>query len=47
MVELRFFGGLTAEETAQALGTSASTVAREWRFARIWLHRELGQGDER
>jgi len=41
VVELRFFGGLDIEETAQALGTSASTVERDWRFARAWLHREL------
>jgi RNA polymerase sigma factor (TIGR02999 family) len=46
MVELRFFGGLTADETAAALGTSPSTVAREWRFVRAWLHRELCAGDE-
>jgi RNA polymerase sigma-70 factor (ECF subfamily) len=45
VVELRFFGGLSEEETAEALGLSASTVTREWRFARIWLHRELC-GDE-
>jgi RNA polymerase sigma factor (TIGR02999 family) len=41
IIELRFFGGLTTEETAEALGLSASTVTRDWRFARIWLHREL------
>jgi len=41
IVELRFFGGLSTEETAQALGLSPSTVTRDWRFARIWLHREL------
>jgi RNA polymerase sigma factor (TIGR02999 family) len=41
VVELRFFAGLTVDETAAALGLSASTVARDWRFARIWLHREL------
>jgi RNA polymerase sigma factor (TIGR02999 family) len=45
VVELRFFGGLTGEETATALGISASTVARDWQFARVWLKRELeGQG---
>ena len=43
VVELRFFGGLTAGETAEALGTSPSTIAREWRFARIWLHRALSE----
>lgn len=41
VVELRFFGGLGVEETAEVLGTSASTVERDWRFARAWLHREL------
>lgn len=41
VVELRFFGGLTTEETAETLGTSPSSVNREWRFARAWLHREL------
>jgi RNA polymerase sigma-70 factor, ECF subfamily len=41
VVELRFFGGLTVEQTALALGTSPSSVARDWQFARVWLHREL------
>jgi len=41
VVELRFFGGLSVEETAAATGVSASTVAREWQFARIWLHRAM------
>jgi RNA polymerase sigma factor (sigma-70 family) len=41
VVELRFFGGLTAEEIARSLGVSESTVARDWAFARVWLHREL------
>jgi RNA polymerase sigma-70 factor (ECF subfamily) len=39
VVELRFFGGLSLEETAETLGVSASTVTREWRMARAWLHR--------
>ena len=43
IVELRFFGGLSIEESAVALGTSASTVKREWATARAWLHRELSQ----
>lgn len=43
IVELRFFGGLSIEESAVALGTSASTVKREWAAARAWLHRELTQ----
>jgi RNA polymerase sigma factor (TIGR02999 family) len=41
LVELRFFGGLTAEETAEVLGTSLRTVHREWDLARAWLFREL------
>src|SRR5262245_25088959 len=40
IVELRFFGGLTVEETAAALRTSASTVKREWALAKGWLYRE-------
>jgi RNA polymerase sigma factor (TIGR02999 family) len=42
VVELRYFGGLTVEETAEALGISPETVARDWRLARAWLRRELG-----
>ena len=41
MVELRFFGGLSEEETAEALKVSPRTVRREWSLARAWLHREL------
>jgi RNA polymerase sigma factor (TIGR02999 family) len=41
VVELRFFGGLTAEETAVALQISSKTVLRDWEFARAWLQREL------
>ena len=44
IVELRFFGGLTIEETAAALGTSTGTVKREWALAKGWLHRELTGG---
>ena len=40
--EMRFFGGLSAEETAQGLGVSPNTVIRDWDFARAWLRRELG-----
>jgi RNA polymerase sigma factor (TIGR02999 family) len=40
-VELRFFGGLTLEETAEVLGTSAPTAMRDLRFAQAWLAREL------
>lgn len=42
VVELRFFGGLSVDETAAALGISAATVKREWALARAWLHREMG-----
>lgn len=42
VVELRFFGGLTSEQTAAVLEISNSTVEREWQFARTWLARELG-----
>ncbi len=41
LVELRYFGGLTVEETADALGVSPSTVKREWAVVRAWLRREL------
>jgi RNA polymerase sigma factor (TIGR02999 family) len=41
VVELRFFGGLTVEETAEVLGVSAETVKRDWRLAKAWLRREL------
>jgi RNA polymerase sigma factor (TIGR02999 family) len=44
VVEMRFFGGLSVEETAEALGVSAPTVKREWAMARAWLHRELSCG---
>jgi len=41
MVELRFFGGLSVEETAEVLKVSVETVARDWKLARVWLRREL------
>ena len=41
VVELRYFGGLTVEETAEVLGSSPRTVHRQWAGARAWLHREL------
>ena len=43
IVELRFFGGLSIEETAEAMETSPSSVKREFRSARAWLFRELGR----
>lgn len=45
VVELRFFGGLTVEETARVMGTSTGTVKREWAMARAWLRRAVrGEG---
>jgi RNA polymerase sigma-70 factor (ECF subfamily) len=41
VVELRFFGGLTTDETAEVLGISSKTVKRDWAVARAWLHREV------
>ena len=41
IVEMRFFGGLTIDETAQVLGKSHATIEREWAFAKAWLYREL------
>jgi RNA polymerase sigma factor (TIGR02999 family) len=41
VVELRFFGGLTVEETAEVLGVSPETVKRDWKLAKAWLRREL------
>lgn len=46
IVEMRFFGGLTVEETAAVLGSSPATVKREWAIAKGWLYRELS-GDGR
>ena len=46
LVELRFFGGLTIEETAEALDASSATVKRNWKLARAWLTRELGKSIE-
>ncbi len=44
LVELRFFGGFTEAEAAEILGQSRATVARDWRFARLWLHRRVADG---
>ena len=41
IVELRFFGGLSIEETAEALDISPATVKREWRTAKAWLYKEI------
>ena len=45
VVELRFFGGLSVEETAQVLNVSVETVMRDWKFAKVWLFRELSKGE--
>lgn len=44
LVELRYFGGMTVEETAEAMGTSPATVKRQWSVARAWLRRAI-EGD--
>lgn len=44
VVEMRFFGGLSVEETAEVLGISPVTVKRDWRMAKAWLYRELADG---
>jgi RNA polymerase sigma factor (TIGR02999 family) len=43
VVEMRFFGGLNVEETAEVLRVSVDTVNRDWRFAKTWLRRELSR----
>jgi len=45
LVELRFFGGLSIEETAAVLGTSPATIKRHWNVAKAWLAREIQRGD--
>jgi RNA polymerase sigma factor (TIGR02999 family) len=44
VVELRYFGGLTLEETGTVLGISSDTVARDWKVAKLWLLREIARG---
>jgi RNA polymerase sigma factor (sigma-70 family) len=46
IVELRFFGGLSVEETAETLQISRRTVNREWNAAKAWLYRELSGGHD-
>jgi RNA polymerase sigma factor (TIGR02999 family) len=41
IVELKYFGGLNIDETAEVIGVSPATVKREWNTAKIWLHREI------
>jgi RNA polymerase sigma factor (TIGR02999 family) len=45
VVEIRFFGGLSIKETAEVLNVSQETVLRDWRLAKVWLLRQLSQGD--
>ena len=45
LVELRFFGGLTVEESAEALRVSVATVKRDWAVAKAWLQREISRGE--
>jgi RNA polymerase sigma factor (TIGR02999 family) len=47
LVELRYFGGLTIEDAAEALGMSPASVKRSWALARAWLQRELEQSEHR
>jgi len=47
VVELRYFGGLSIKETAEALSVSVETVVRDWRLAKIWLLRELSERNHR
>lgn len=46
VVELRFFGGFSVEESAEILGVSDKTIMREWESAKLWLYRELDEGGE-
>jgi len=46
VIELRFFGGLSVEETAEALSVSPDTVMRDWRLAKVWLWREMKHAKE-
>jgi RNA polymerase sigma factor (TIGR02999 family) len=46
VVELRYFGGLSVDETAEVLGVSPQTVMRDWKLAKLWLARALRHADE-
>jgi RNA polymerase sigma-70 factor (ECF subfamily) len=46
VLEMRFFGGLSVDETAEVLGVAPNTVIRDWNFARAWLRRELGDATD-
>ena len=43
VVEMRFFGGLSVDETAEVLAVSPETVRRDWKFARLWLQAQISQ----
>ena len=45
LIELRFFGGLTLDETAEVMSVSRRKVAKDWAFARVWLSRELSDDE--
>jgi RNA polymerase sigma-70 factor (ECF subfamily) len=47
VVELRFFGGMSIEETAEVLKVSTLTVSRDWRLAKLWLLLEVSRGERR
>ena len=47
VVEMRFYGGFSVEETAQGLGISVRTVINDWNTARAWLYREVRKGEQR
>jgi RNA polymerase sigma factor (TIGR02999 family) len=47
VIELRFFGGLSVDETASVLGVSPDTVLRDWRLAKAWLTREMTQSRDK
>ncbi|MND02069.1 RNA polymerase sigma factor SigF [compost metagenome] len=46
VIEMRFFGGLSVEETASVLGVSPDTVMRDWRLAKAWLENEMNGGSD-
>lgn len=47
IVELRFFGGLSIEETAEVVGLSPATVVRQWKLAKAWLYHEVNRSDDK
>jgi DNA-directed RNA polymerase specialized sigma subunit len=47
IVELRYFGGLSVEETAEVLGVAPITIIREWNKAKAWLYRELSENSDK